>query len=205
MAHILQIDASPRAERSLSRSLAQDFITAWKTAHPSDTVTYRDLGRYPVPHVDESWIAAAFTPPEEHPAELAGALEISDQLIDELFAANRYVFGIPMYNLNVPSAFKAYIDQIVRVHRTFAFDTHGIKGLIEGKKLLVITTRSSDFRPGTPLAAYDFQEPYLRAIFGFIGITDITFVNVQGTNTEGGRAQALAEARAALHQAVANW
>ena len=91
MAHILHLDASPRDDRSISRTLSKEFINQWKTAHPDDTVTYRDIGHHPVPFVSEDWIAAAFTPSDQHTPELAAAIQISDELIDEFLLADRYV------------------------------------------------------------------------------------------------------------------
>lgn len=206
MAHIFHIDSSPRAERSHSRKLSYEFITAWKTAHPNDTVTYRDLGHHLVPPVDEPWIAAAFTPPGARTPELNEAIELSETLVDEFLAADRYVFGIPMYNFNVPSTFKAYIDQIVRPNRTFAVEEQGFRGLVEGKKILVITTSGAAYKPGTPEAEYNFHEPYLRAIFGFIGLTDITFIYADNMDVgQEAREQSLAEANAAIKEAVASW
>ncbi len=207
MAHILHIDSSPRAERSNSRSLTHRFITDWKNAHPQDTVTYRDLGHQPVPHVDEPFIAAAYSKPETHSPELQKAISVSDTLVDELLAADRYVFGIPMYNFSVPSTFKAYIDQIVRVGRTFAVNEQGYQGLVSGKKMLVITSSGGSYRPGTPAAGYDFQMPFLKAIFGLIGITDITFINADNLDSGGdeGRKQSLTEASNAISQAIASW
>ncbi|GBE93529.1 FMN-dependent NADH-azoreductase [Nostoc cycadae] len=207
MANILHIDSSPRGERSVSRALTYEFITSWKDTHSGDTVSYRDLGHHPVPHVDESWIAAAFTPPDTHTPELAEAIKLSDSLIDEFLAADRYIFGIPMYNLNIPSTFKAYIDQIVRVGRTFTVDANGYKGLVDSsKKVLIITSRGGTFPPGTPFAAYDYQEPYLRAILGFIGLTDVTFIHADSLNLgDDARQQSLAAAKDAIAQAVANW
>ncbi|MEH2181619.1 FMN-dependent NADH-azoreductase [Nostoc sp.] len=203
MVHILHIDSSPRAERSHSRTLSYEFITAWKTAHPQDTVTYRDLGHHPVPHVDESWIAAAYTPPEARTPELNEVLKTSDSLVDELLAADCYVFAIPMHNFNVPSTFKAYIDQIVRVRRTFTMDG---KGLVEGKKMLIITARGFSYQQDSKWATYDFQEPFLRAIFGFIGITDIRFINAEGINLgEDSRTQSLARAGVAIKDILASW
>ncbi|NMF66004.1 FMN-dependent NADH-azoreductase [Brasilonema octagenarum] len=207
MAHILHIDSSPRGERSFSRKFSGEFITAWKNAHPGDKVTYRDIGHNTIPHVDEPWIAAAFTPPDTHTPELAKAIELSNSLVDEFFAADRYVFGVPMYNFNVPSTFKAYIDQIVRIGRTVAVtEEGGFKGLVEGKKMLIITARGGDFSPGSFAAPYNYQEPYLSAIFGFLGITDITYINVE--NLSGGdevRQQSFAKAHEAIAQAVAGW
>ena len=202
MAYILHIDSSPRGDRSLSRTLTREFISAWKQIHPSDTVTYRDIGRYPVPPIDESWIAASFSPPDQMTPELATALNISDELIDELLAAELYVFGIPMYNYSIPANFKAYIDQIARVRRTFVVSSNGYEGLLKNKKILVITTRGGSYSAGS----LDFQEPYLRAFFELIGITDMTFIHAE--NLSGGaeaRKQSLATARAAIQQVIASW
>lgn len=206
MAHILHIDSSPRGERSLSRQITTEFVTDLKTAHPEDTITYRNLGHNPVPHVDEAWIAAAFSPPEARTPELNAAIKLSDTLIDEFLAADYYVFGVPMYNFNVPSVFKAYIDQIVRVNRTFAVNEQGYQGLVQGKKMVIITARGGSFPPGSPIAAFDFQEPFLRAIFGFVGITDITFIHVE--NLAGGeqaRQQSIEQALAGIKELVTTW
>ncbi|MEH2458027.1 FMN-dependent NADH-azoreductase [Nostoc sp.] len=206
MVNILHIDSSPRGERSHSRELSKEFVNGWKTAHPGDAIAYRDLGHYPVPHVDEAWIAAAFSPPETHTPELTEAIRISDELVDEFFAADRYVFGVPMYNFNIPSTFKAYIDQIVRINRTVALDAQGFRGLVEGKKAVVITASGGDYSATSPAAAYNFQEPYLRAIFGFIGLTDIQFINANSMNNgDDARTQSLSEARTAIQDAIAQW
>ncbi|WP_118162294.1 FMN-dependent NADH-azoreductase [Nostoc sphaeroides] len=205
MVNILHIDSSPRGERSHSRELSKEFVSGWRAAHPEDAIAYRDIGRHTIPHVNEAWIAAAFSPPETHTPELTEALRISDELIDEFLAADRYVFGVPMYNFNIPSTFKAYIDQIVRANRTFAIDAQGLRGLVEGKKAVIITARGGDFSATSPYAAYDFQEPYLRAIFGFIGITDIQFINANSLNEGDARTQSLSEARAAIQNLIAQW
>ncbi|BBD65402.1 NAD(P)H dehydrogenase (quinone) [Nostoc commune NIES-4072] len=205
MVNILHIDSSPRGERSHSRELSKEFVSGWKAAHPEDAIAYRDIGHHTIPHVDEAWIAAAFSPPETHTPELTEALRISDELIDEFLAADRYVFGVPMYNFNIPSTFKAYIDQIVRANRTFAIDAQGLRGLVEGKKAVIITARGADFSATSPYAAYDFQEPYLRTIFGFIGLTDIQFINANSLNEGDARTQSLSEARAAIQDLIPQW
>ncbi|WP_375505123.1 FMN-dependent NADH-azoreductase [uncultured Nostoc sp.] len=205
MVKILHIDSSPRGERSHSRELSKEFVSGWRATHPEDAIAYRDIGHHTIPHVNEAWIAAAFSPPETHTPELTEALRISDELIDEFLAADRYVFGVPMYNFNIPSTFKAYIDQIVRANRTFAIDAQGLRGLVEGKKAVIITARGSDFSPTSPFVAYDFQEPYLRAIFGFIGITDIQFINANSLNEGDARTQSLSEARAAIKNLITQW
>lgn len=207
MAQILHIDASPRAERSHSRRLANKFITAWKATYLNDVVVYRDLGHESLPYVSESWVAAAFTPPEKHTPALTTALELSESLIDEFKASDRYVFSIPMHNFTVPAIFKSYIDQIVRVNRTFSVNERGEPlGLIKNKKMLIVTARGGSYQPGSPTAAYDFQEPYLRGIFNYIGITDLTFIHADNLNmgTEA-RAQSLANAEAAVEKIVIDW
>lgn len=207
MANLLHIDSSPRGERSISRALSYEFITSWKDTHSGVTVSYRDLGRNPVPHVDESWIAAAFTPPDARTPELNEAIKLSDSLVDEFLAADRYVFGVPMYNLSIPSTFKAYIDQIVRAGKTFAVTENGYEGLVDSsRKVLIITSRGGTFPPGTPYEAYDHQEPYLRAILGFMGLTDVTFIHADSLNLgDEPRQKSIAAAKDAIAQTVTNW
>lgn len=201
MAHILHLDSSPR-ERSISRALTKQFVNVWKQIHPDDAIMYRDLGRHPVPPIDEAWIAAAFSPPEQLTPSLAAALMTSDELIEELLVANLYVFGIPMYNYSVPASFKAYIDQVVRVRRTFIVGVDGYEGLLKNKKALVITTRGGSYA-GEPL---DFQEPYLRAVFDFIGITDITFIHAENLAMGADERQfSIAAAHKAIHRVIAAW
>jgi len=206
MPHILHLDSSPRAERSLSRTLSHEFVTAWKDSHSGDTVTYRDLGHQSIPHVTEPWIAAAFSSPPDHNPELQEAIRFSDELVDELLAADRYVMGVPLYNFSVPSVFKAYLDQIVRPGRTFAVDSSGYTGLVKNKKMLVVTAQGGSYRPGTPMEAYNFHEPYLRAIFGLIGITDILFIYADGLAMgDEAREKSVAAARAEIQSALATW
>jgi len=184
--------------------MTREFVGAWRQAHPTDTVTYRDVGRNLVPHVDEPWIAAAFTPPEKRTPQMWEAIRISDQLVDEFLAADIYVIGIPMYNFGVPSTFKAYIDQIVRVGRTWAFEPENpeapYKPLVHGKKMFIITARGdSGYGPGGRNEKMNHQDPYLRTVFGFLGITDITFIPVENDEF-GGQSleQSIADARAKI-------
>lgn len=208
MAHLLHIDSSPRGERSHSRRLSREFVEAWKQEHPGDTVTYRDIGRNTVPHIDEPWIAASYTPPEQRTPEMWEAICISEQLVDELLAADIYVIGVPMYNFSVPSALKAYIDQIVRIGRTFAFEPENsanpYKSLVLGKKMFIIAARgSSGFGAGGQYEMLNYQTPYLAAVFGFIGITDIDFVEVENDEYGGQKlADAITQARIQIAQLV---
>jgi FMN-dependent NADH-azoreductase len=209
MTHLLHLDASPRGERSHSRRMTREFVEQWQQAHPNDTVAYRDIGRNPIPHVDESWIAAAFTSPEQHTSELREAIHLSDLLVDEFLAADIYVIGVPMYNFSIPSGFKAYIDQIVRVGRTVAFEPNSsanvFKPLVLGKKMYIIEARGdSGFQPGGQYEHMNFHDPYLVAVFGFMGITDITFVHVENDEYGGQKlAESIANARIEIAELTA--
>ena len=196
MAHLLHLDASPRSERLHSRKLSRTFVDSWLASHAGDTVTYRDLGHNPVPLVDEAMIAAVYAPAEARTEEARALLSIGDKLIDELFAADVYVFGIPMYNFGVPAGFKAYIDQVVRAGRTFAMP--GYQGLLTGKRMFVAMSAGSDYAVGAPFANYDFVLPYLRAVFGFLGVTDLTTIAV-ATNSE----EMLAKTEPKAHELIA--
>lgn len=197
MAHLLHIDASPRGERSHSRRMTREFVQQWQKQHPNDTIAYRDVGRNSIPHVDEAWIEAAFSPPDRHTPELQEAIRLSDQLVDEFLAADIYVIGVPMYNFSVPSGFKAYIDQIVRIGRTVDFEpndaSNAYKPRVLGKKMFIIEARGdSGFQPGGRYEKMNHHDPYLVTVFGFIGITDITFIHVENDEHGG---QRLAESR----------
>jgi len=131
--------------------------------HPDDVITYRDLRQTPVPHVTEDWIAASFTA-QALTSEMAELLKFSDELVDEFLAADRCVFSVPMYNFSIPSNFKAYIDQVVRVGRTFMEENGQVKGLAV-KKVLFITSRGVEFEAGSPYEGWDSQEPALGMLF----------------------------------------
>jgi len=176
---LLHIDASPRAQRSISRQLATEFIIQYKQRHDV-SIKYRDLGHNPVPLVTESWIEGAYTPSTQHSEDAKNAMSVSNMLVDELLFASTYVISTPMFNLSIPATLKAYIDQIVRVNRTFEIKNGAYSPLIHNKKMLIITSRGNEYGKHDPLGDFDFLEPYLKTIFGFIGITDITFVDCEG-------------------------
>src|ERR1035438_7996931 len=106
-------------------------------------------------------------------------LSTSDQLIDELRAADTVVIGAPMYNFSISAPLKAWIDQVVRLGQTWLVNSTGPEGLLKGKKAVVLTSRGGAYRAGTPTAQYDYQEPYLRHILAFIGLTDVTFIHAE--------------------------
>lgn len=206
MASILHIDSSPRGDRSKSRQLAKGFIAAWHNLHPDDAIAYRDLRQTPVPHVTEDWIAATFTSPEALTSEMAELLKFSDELVDEFLTADRCVFSVPMYNFSIPSNFKAYIDQVVRVGRTFTEEEGQVKGLANGKKVLFITSRGVEFGAGSPYEGWDGQEPALRYAFQYMGVTDIQFIHANGLDLGNeARKRGLDKAQSKIQELVNDW
>jgi FMN-dependent NADH-azoreductase len=173
MSTMLVVTASPRGERSVSRALTSTFAELWARRHPEDRILLRDVGHHPVPHVTEPWVVGAFAPADAQTPESKAAMAVSDSLVDEFLSADRYIFGVPIFNFNVPSTFKAYIDQIVRPGRNFAVGPSGFEGLVKDRKALFITASGGSYGAVSPRSDLNLQEPYLRAIFGFIGLTEI--------------------------------
>lgn len=208
MTHLLHLDSSPRADRSHSRRLSREFVAAWKQTHPSAVVTYRDVGRNPIPHIDEPWIAAAYTPPSQRTAAQWAAICLSDHLVDEFLAADIYVIGTPMYNFSISSALKAYIDQIVRIGRTFDFSPDNPENpyqpLVLNKKMFIIAARGgTGFGTGGQYEMLNYQTSYLTTIFGFIGITNTTVIEVENDEAGGQKlADAIASAQTQIAQLV---
>ena len=187
MTTLLHIDCSAQQDQSVSRRLSGEFVSLWKDANPAAKVTYRDLTRSPLPHLTRALeVQALDEPPESRTPLMWQVLAQSDRLTDELLAADRLVMGVPMYNFSIPSALKAYIDLIVREGRTFEFGSEEgqpPRGLIQDKKMLVITARGANYE-GPPWQDYDFLEPYLRALFGFLGFGPIQFINANDTRNK---------------------
>jgi len=174
---ILHLDASPRTARSLSRRLSQRFVDAWRAHRPHDRVIRRDLAADPPPHVTEAWIAAAFTPEGQRDAAMREALAWSDAAIAELEAAELIVMGTPMYNYGMPSALKAWFDQVIRVGRTFTFDLRRgdwpIEPVMAGKRLAVLSARGEfGFGPGGVRAGRNQLDPHIRTCAPFLGVAE---------------------------------
>ncbi len=199
--NILHIDSSPRREASHSRKMTAELVATLKQTHSNATVTYRDLGHNPPPFVTEDWQQGAYTPEKQRtPAQIA-ALKYSDAAIDELLAADIVVVGAPMYNLTVSADLKAWLDQIIRINKTFTAD---YKGLAAGKKAFVVTARGGGgYGAGEAMEKINFQDPYLRTAFGFIGITDVEFIHLNNT-AKGDEAvrESTDKARALIHTAT---
>ncbi|WP_307592747.1 FMN-dependent NADH-azoreductase [Variovorax paradoxus] len=191
--NLLHIDASARPGRSgidphgsHTRRLSARFVERWREARPDDRVDYLDVGQHPPAHVDARWIHAAFTVPAEREPWMADALAESDRLVDQLVAADLIVVGLPMYNFSVPAQFKAWIDNIVRVGRTFGFDR--ARGAVPywptladaGKRMVLLGARGDHgYDPGGRIAHLNHAERTVRSVFGYIGITEVFEVAVE--------------------------
>lgn len=181
MPTLLHVDSSPLYGRSVSRELTSAFVTQWKASHPDGKVVYRDLNATPIPPVSAGWVGASYTPEDSRTPEQKELLSLSDSLIAELEQADEYVIGVPMHNFGVPSVLKLWIDQIARAERTFSYANGRPKGLIIGKKATFIIATGGIYDAQTQMASFNFVEPYLRSVFGFLGLTDAAFLTAGGT------------------------
>lgn len=191
---ILALHASARLHGSHSRQLAEKTIQTLHALNGPGTVVVQDLAAHPLPHVDEVFTQAIFTPPSAQTEAQRKALAVSDLLVRQLQEAEVIVIDTPMYNLTVPSCLKAWIDHVVRPGLTFSFSPSGFKGLLQGKRAILVTTSGGLFSEG-PRTGEDFLVPYLRQILGFIGIHDVRVIRAENLalDPEGGLAKALAE------------
>ena len=208
MKQLLHIDSSPRGDRSHTRRLTREFVEQWRRHRPFDAIHYRDVGAAPPPAVTQDWIAAAFASPSARTPKMRADLSLSDTLVDELLAAHILVLGAPMYNFGVPAALKAYIDQIVRIGRTFQFEPGDkaapYKPLTAGKRAVVIVASGdAGYEPDGRFAALNHVEPYLRTVFEFIGIRQTDFIYAGNDEFGGERlARALEIAQRDIHRLV---
>ncbi|MDB4921581.1 NAD(P)H-dependent oxidoreductase [Mucilaginibacter sp.] len=185
MKKVLVINASARGQRSQSRKLTEIFTEHWKGKRTETEITNRQLGSADVPHVNENWIAAAFKPETTRTEDERKALETSDTYIAELHQADIIVLGTPMYNWSIPSALKAYIDQVVRVNETFRIDATNIQypyiGLLENKTLFLLLSRGDQgYEKGGYNEHMNFQDPYLKTVFNIMGIHHIHVIAING-------------------------
>ncbi|SFW87234.1 FMN-dependent NADH-azoreductase [Pseudomonas sp. NFACC09-4] len=181
MSRVLIIESSARQQDSVSRQLTQTFIKQWQAAHPGDEISVRDLAVNPVPHLDANLLGGWMKPAEQRNEVETASLERSNQLTDELLAADVLVMAAPMYNFAIPSTLKAWLDHVLRAGVTFKYTPTGPQGLLVGKRAFVLTARGGIHAGGSS----DHQEPYLRQVMGFIGIHDVTFIHAEGMNLGG--------------------
>jgi FMN-dependent NADH-azoreductase len=177
MSHVLLIISSPRVESHstrVGRKLAEKLAGG-----PGSTLTVRDLTRHPLPHIDDSFAVARNTPADFLTSTQKSVLSLSDELLRELFAADTVIIAAGMINFGIPSSLKAYVDHVVRPGVTFRYSEKGPEGLVKGKKVYLVLARGGVYTQG-PMQAYNFQDTYLKAALGFIGITDVEVIAVEG-------------------------
>lgn len=202
--NILQINASVRGTASHSSRLAGEIVERLQASDEKAALTLRDLAREPVGTLDEAALQALFTAAGDRSPAQAARVAQADAVIAQVQAADVIVLGVPMYNFGVPSSLKDWIDALARAGVTFKYTDRGSVGLLTGKKVYVALARGGLYRD-TPA---DTQVPYLRAVLGFMGMTDVSFVYAEGLNMgpeaeRQGLASARAQIEALLPEAVA--
>ena len=198
--NILQINGSARREGANSTRIADSIVARLKAQHPAATVVRRDLAAAPRPLLDEAVIGALFTPADQRTPEQAARLALDDALIAEVQAADVIVLGVPMYNFGIPVQLKTWIDGICRVGTTFKYTETGPKGLLDANKKVYIGLARGGIYRDLPA---DTQVPYFKALFGFLGLSNVNFVYAEGLNmgpeaAQRGFDQAAAEIEALL-------
>lgn len=176
MAKILVLNSSVLGDGSASKILVEDTVRGLLVQTPSAQILRRDLGEAPIPHLVSGTVAGIRGVPSTDAEHAARAL--SDELIAELRSADTVVIGAPMYNFSISTGLRAWFDYVLRPGETFSYSEAGPRGLLGGKKVIVIETRGGLYSEG-PARGIDFQEPYLRQLLGFIGITDVSFVHAE--------------------------
>ncbi len=200
MSKILVINSSLSGDASVSRLLVAETVQRLQATEPNAEITYRDLGDAAIPHLTSATVAG-IRAVAETPAELA-AQALSDELIAELKTADVIVIGAPMHNFSIPTSLRAWFDHVLRPRVTFAYKDGSVQGLLQNKRVIVIESRGGLYSEG-PAKAMDFQEPYLRTLLGFIGLTDISFVHAEkiGHGPEA-REIAITTAKSRIAQAI---
>lgn len=174
--NILQLNASARSNGANSTRVAEAIVARLRAQHPGARVELRDLATQPHPVLDEAALGALFTPANQRTPDQASRVALDDALIAQVLAANVLVLGVPMYNFGIPVQLKTWIDAIARAGVTFRYTEHGPEGLLKGKKVYVALARGGAYRD-TPA---DSQVPYLKAVLGFLGMTDVEFIYAEG-------------------------
>lgn len=180
MTTLLHIDTSIHGETSVSREVTAAFADHWRANNPDGEYIYRDLAVDPIPHLDEASHTAGLTPEEEHTEEQRAGWAISKPLVEELASADVVLIGVPMHNFTIPSTLKTWLDRII-VGRNQADPETG-RSALSDKQFVIVNARGGAYGPGTPRAEFDFQERYLRAVLGYIGVQEnLTFINAEMT------------------------
>jgi len=190
---LLHIDSSVLGPHSVSRQLSAAIVDRLRKARPGLEIAYRDLATTPLAHLSGPHLAAAQGAAPE--ADLQRDLAAGQAVMDEFLAANIVVLGAPMYNFTIPSQLKAWIDRIVVAGKTFKYSEQGVEGLTGNKRVIIAVSRGGYYGAGSPAAAGEYVETYLRWVFGFIGVKNLEFISADGVQVgPEHRAKALAGA-----------
>ena len=176
--NILHITSSSRGSASYSNRVAAQVLDELAGRNPGSTVTVRDLAREPLPHIDDDFVAATKSPNGPQTERQRALLAQSDALVDELFAADVIVIAAPMINFTIPSTLKSWIDHVARAGRTFSYSEKGPQGLVTGKQVILVAARGGVYADDNRSTS---SCPYLKSVLGFLGMTDVTVVEVEGT------------------------
>jgi FMN-dependent NADH-azoreductase len=179
MSKVLLVTSSPRGKASHSSRIARTLADQLAGGDPNSTVVVRDLAREPLPHIGEDFVTALGTPPENRTPAQSAAVGLSDHLVAELFAADVIVIASAMINFGVSSTLKTYIDHISRAGSTFRYTANGPEGLVKGKKAYIVRASGGVYSEGA-YKPFNFQDPYLKAVLGFIGVTDVETIHIEG-------------------------
>ncbi|MBU8858686.1 MULTISPECIES: NAD(P)H-dependent oxidoreductase [unclassified Micromonospora] len=159
MAHLLHIDSSITGERSISRRLTARAAAAWRAAHPDGTVTYRDLGQNPLPHLNTASGLARMVPPDQHTPEQQASWRLTEEVVAEVTRADTVLLGLPLYNYGPPSSVKSWVDHLIAPG--IAYDPATNAGLLGDRQFVVLVSRGGGYGPGTPREGWDHAEPWL--------------------------------------------
>lgn len=180
VATLLHIDSSPRRTSSITRRLTAEYVARWQETNPHGVVVHRDLAVSGLPTISAEWIAASLASGDVRTDAQKAELRLSDTLISELRLADEYIIGVPMHNFSPAALFHLWIEQIVRMGETVSITDGRPVGLLRGKRATFLVASAGSYEAGTPTAPLNFVEPYLRTIFGYIGITEVHFLSAGG-------------------------
>ena len=197
---LLHVDSSILGDASASRALTARFVEGERRRTPGLTVMYRDLAAEPLEHLSAAHLSAAQAGVGGLPGSLRRDLERGQEALEQFLAADVVVIGAPMYNFSIPSQLKAWIDRVCVAGKTFEYTAAGPRGLAGGRRVIIVTTRGGVYAPNSPWANH--QESYLRGVFEFLGITDITVIRAEGLSIPSQREPALRVAQEAVAAAA---
>ena len=178
MRNVLFVSSSLMGENSKSRQVGAEIVS--RVAGPRAHVVERHLTPDNIPHLTLETLGAFGVAAEQRTPAQTAAVKFADSIIEEVEAADVIVIGAPMYNFSVPSTLKAWLDHVARAGRTFKYTANGPEGLLKGKKIYVVASRGGYYTGESPARVMDFQEPYIRAFWSFLGVTDVNFIHVEG-------------------------